>query len=56
METARVHEEKKKVVLNEIKEAGNDILTFSAGEERKGGYIFQAYELVLCGVLQSNLK
>ena len=46
METAHVHEEEKKVVLNEMKEAGNDSLTFSAGEERKGGYIFQAYELV----------
>ena len=32
MEAARVHEEEKKVVLNEMKEAGNDILTFSEGE------------------------
>ena len=56
METARVQEEEKKVVLNEMKEAGNDILTFSEGEERKGGYIFQAYELVYVECYRATLS
>ena len=39
-----------------MKEAGNDILTFSAGEERKGGYIFQAYELVYVECYRATLS
>ena len=46
MERADVHEEEKKTVMSEMKEAGNDIITFSAGEEKEGGYILQAYDLL----------
>ena len=46
MEHADVHGEEKKIVLAEMKEAGNDIITFSAGDQREGGYILQAYDLL----------
>ena len=46
MEVEENHEKEKKIVISEMKEAGNDLITFSSGEEREGGYILQAYDLL----------
>ena len=45
IERARVQESEKEIVFNQMKAAGNDIMLFSAGENREEGFIFQAYDL-----------
>ena len=46
IERNRVQVNEKRIVLKQMRGEGNDLVTFSSGDAKEGGYILQAYNLV----------